>query len=63
MPRGLYREVKAECRQREGRHGALPLLRSAGGVFWGSQARARLVSSNQKRGVWRSPMKGYLRDA
>ena len=38
----------------------MPLLRSIGGVLWGSQARA---GSNQKSGVWGSPTEGYLRGA
>ena len=45
-------EVKARCRQRELQYlGNMPLLGPVGGVLWGSQAKARLVSSNQNSGV------------
>ena len=40
--------MQTDCRD----VGHLPLLGSMGGVIWDSQARAMLMISNQKSGVW-----------
>lgn len=56
------RGVKAECRQREQQDlRYTPLLGSVGSVHWASQAKARLVSSNQKSGALASFTRVYLR--
>lgn len=39
----------------------MPFFVSVGGVFWGSQARARSVNSNQKIRVLVNPIGRYLR--
>lgn len=41
----------------------MPFFGSVGGVFWGSQARARSVNSNQKIRVLVDPIGRYLRGA
>lgn len=56
MPSGVVRggqsRVQLEGEAQELVH--MPLLVSVGGVLWDSQAKARLVSSNQKNkvGFW-----------
>lgn len=42
--RGGQGRVQTDCQDL----GHMPLLKSVGGVLWGSQAKAELVNSNQK---------------
>lgn len=52
MPQGATQEVKAECRQR-GRPWGIFLYQGLWvELLWGSQARAGLVNSGRKSGVW-----------
>ena len=41
--------------------GHMPLLGSVGGVLWGSQAKSRLVDSNQKEGFRLTLRGSYLK--
>ena len=65
-PKGPHGEVKSGYRQRERQdQGHMPLLGSEGRVFWGSQAKVRLVNSNLRSGVLLNPTvvfsKGHVR--
>ena len=45
---GPHEEVATGCNSKKQDLGHMPLLGSVIGVLWGSQAKARLVNSNQK---------------